>query len=179
MFDNLTYKKKNLLLAIAAVFLLLIIYSMGIRKTMDAKQEYELTKTKLELGKNAPLNTALLENKLKELDARLGDVDVKEEYSTESLLTLVTHFCKQHHVVLKDFPPKNTAKQGELTIITNQLLLAGKFTDLLRLVYLLEQKANIGKVTSVRYQLKKDIRTREMQLTAMIYVQNIKKQNND
>ena len=58
-------------------------------------------------------------------------------------------------------------------------MIGGNFSTLINLVYLLEQKYNLGKIASVNYQLKKDFKTKEMQLTATIFLQNIKKKNHE
>ncbi|MGQ0827047.1 MAG: hypothetical protein ACT4ON_01505 [Bacteroidota bacterium] len=179
LLNNLTYKKKNLLLAIGMVMSVFIVYSFGIKKTINAYIVYSDAKNKMELAVNAPKMAAQLENELMEMDKKIGSHNTREQNTSEVLLGLLTNYCQDNHAVLREFPKTTVAEEGDMLIETNQFMIGGNFSTLINLVYILEQKNKLGKVASVNYQLKKDFKTKEMQLTATVFLQNIKKEKHE
>jgi hypothetical protein len=179
MLEQLTYKKKNKLLILVAVLLFFIVYGFGIKKTIVAYRNYTDAEKQIQLGANAPVMAAELENQLMQMDAKIGTQNKTGQNTEQELLEVLTNYCQTNHAVLREFPESTTAAEDKLLVETNLFVVAGNFSTLINLVYLLEQKAKLGKVGSVHYQLKKDIKSKEMVLTATIYLQNIKKKENE
>lgn len=177
MFENLTYSKKNKLLIAAAIVAVYLIYVFAIKKTITQRNEYNNLQTKIELIKNAPSMAIQLQQQLLQMDAKIGNNTSNGQKTGQALLELLSDYCKNNKAVLRDFPASKNLQQGDLLVETNVFIVEGNYETLLKLVYLLEQKQKLGKVASVRYQYKKDIKTRNMALTATVYLQNIKKQN--
>ncbi|MES2141097.1 MAG: hypothetical protein V4511_15430 [Bacteroidota bacterium] len=174
MFKNLTYKKKNQLLIIVSVLALYLIYAFAVKKTIAAYSEYCYAEKQIELAANAPVMAVQLENQLLQMDSKIGKQNVNGQNTEQALLELITNYCQNNHAVLREFPETTIAKQGDLFIETNLFVVEGEFASLINLVYILEQKNKLGKIASVRYQLKKDFKTKDMTLTAAIYLQNVK-----
>lgn len=167
-----------MLLLIAAVVAFLV-YSFGVKKTIVAYSEYTGNRDKMEQAANAPAMAEQLEKELIRMDAKIGNHNTREENKNEALLSLITGYCQSNHAVLREFPQTTVNEDGDLSVETNRFTIAGNFSTLINLVYLLEQKYNLGKVASVNYQLKKDFKTQEMQLTANVFLQNIKKKQHE
>ncbi|MGZ4058661.1 MAG: hypothetical protein ACXVPU_06530, partial [Bacteroidia bacterium] len=91
------------------------------------------------------------------------------------LLELITGYCQVNNTVLREFPKTIIFEKGDILIETNRFVVQGSFQSLLNLIYTLEQKSKIGKVASVEYQIKKEIKDKKILLTASIFLQNIKK----
>lgn len=164
-----------MLLIAGVILMVLLVYSLGIKKTMNAYMEYSDAKKKMELAANAPEMAAQLEKKLSEMNAKMGDQNTKEQNTTEALLSLIANYCQNNHAVLREFPQTTMAEAENMSIETNRFTIGGDFSTLVNLAYILEQKNKLGKVASVNYQLKKDFKTKEMLLTATVFLQNIKK----
>ena len=179
MLNNLTYKKKNLLLIISILLAVFIVYVFGIKKTINAYSVYSDAKNKMELAANAPVMAAQLEKELMQMDEKIGNHNTREQNTSEALLGLITTYCQNNHAVLREFPKTTVAPEGDMLIETNQFMVGGDFSTLINLVYILEQKNKLGKVASVNYQLKKDFKTKEMLLTATVFLQNIKKKQHE
>lgn len=175
MFKNLTYKKKNKLLVLGALLLIAIIYLFGIKKTILAYQNYSQNDEQLTYAANAPTMLMQIEKEILNINSKIGTKKSGEQNNSEKLIELVTHYCKTNNVVLREFPKLESAEQGDLVIETNRFTVAGNFISLLKLVYNLEQQNKLGKIASVNYKTQKDFKTKEMILTATIYLQNIKK----
>lgn len=174
MFKNLTYKRKNQLLIIVSVLALYLIYAFAIKKTIATYSEYIKAEKQIELAANAPAMAAQLASQLLQMDSKIGKQNIDGQNTEQALLELITNYCQNNHAVLREFPETTIAKQGDLFIETNLFVVEGEFASLINLVYILEQKNKLGKIASVRYQLKKDFKTKEMTLTAAIYLQNVK-----
>lgn len=174
---QLTYKMKNRLLLLIAVVMFYLVYIFAIKQTLTAYKEYTASESQLHIAVNAPTLVKTLESRLMEVNTVIGSQQSGGEQNTEqALLELITNYCQKQHLVLREFPETVVTRQGDLLVETNQFEVEGNFSSLVSLVYILEQKHKLGKVASVRYQLKKDMKTKEMALTASIYLQNIKQQ---
>ena len=177
MFKNLTYKKKNQLLIVVSVLALYLIYAFAVKKTIAIYSEYNTAENQIELAANAPAMAAQLESQLLQMDSKIGKQNINGQNTEQALLELITNYCQNNHAVLREFPETTIAKQGDLFIETNLFVVEGEFASLINLVYILEQKTKLGKIASVRYQLKKDFKTKDKTLTAAIYLQNVKQQH--
>ena len=179
MFKNLTYKQKNRLLIAGAILMAYIAYALAIKKTITAYNQCNEATKQIELAQNAPMMADQLEKQLSQMDSKIGNQNTNGQNKEQALLELVTNYCQNNHAVLREFPETTLADQGNMTIETNLFVVEGSFPTLINLVYLFEQKNKLGKVASVHYQLKKDFKTKEMALTATIYLQNIKKKEHE
>lgn len=179
MFESITYKRKNQLLIGISILLFIIIYFLSIKKTIIAYNEYDKNIELLKMASNAPLLEVQLQKELDAINNKLGSQNQDGEKYSDKLIELITSYCQLNNAILKEFPETELAQKDDLLIETNRFTLAGDYVTLLKFVYLLEQKHKIGKVTSVNYLSKKDFRSNSNILTATIYLQNIKKQNNE
>jgi hypothetical protein len=179
LFKSLTYKTKNKLLIVVFFLLAFTAYHLAIKRTFIAYHVYTNAKEKVLLASNAPIMAARLQKELLQMDAKIGSKNKNGEDYEQELLEVITNYCQKNGAVLREFPRNVTSDKGDLQIETNLFVVQGDFSTLLNLVYLLEQEKNIGRVASVLYQLQKDVRSKEMALTATIYLQNVKKKNNE
>ena len=179
MFENLSYKRKNRLLFGAAGLFLFLSYWMAFKSTFTLCSEVRDLEAQIELANDAPQKVAILQSRLAELDMLPGIKQNADTSIQQELLGIVTGYCKGSGIVLREFPRTLVSEEGEYRVETNVFTVEGGFSKLLQLVYLLEQKNRLGKIASVQYNAKKDVRTKMLSLTASVYVQNIKKINNE
>ena len=179
MLRQLTYKRKNQLLIAVALLTAYLMYTMAVKKTLLAYSQFNESKEQIALAVNAPSKTKQLEQELTQINQRIGTQNINGKNTEQALLDLITNYCQSNHLTLREFPEAKLVKQNDLLIETNQFVVEGAFSPLLKMVYLLEQKTKLGKIAGVRYQLKKDIQTKEMALTATVYLQNIKQQEHE
>ncbi len=164
---------------IASVLLVILVYNFAIKKTILARTDSNNAEKQLQIAANAPAMAVQLEKELMQMDTKIGADVRKGNNSGEELLDLLTNYCQSNNAVLREFPQTTLTEQDKLTIETNLFIIEGDFSSLIKLVYTLEQKIKLGKVASVRYQLKKDPKSKKMALTARVYLQNVKKKENE
>lgn len=174
MLKNFTYKQKNWVLLGGIAFFSVVVYLLAVGKTIDMASECAELQGQIKSTGNAPDRVAQLQAKLKELDAKAGVSADSIEFQ-QALLEKVTNYCSGNKVLLKEFPANHIYSTNEVQVETNQFKLEGGFSNLLNLVFSLEQNERIGKVISVCYETKTDVRTKQVSLTAKIYVQNVQK----
>jgi len=178
MFQNLTYKKKNRLLIAGIVLLSFISYRMAFRNTFNVYTGINSLEEQLKLADDAPQKVAGLQARLAGMDQVLGRGQSGWKSDTgiqQSLLGIVTDYCQKNNVTLREFPKTIQKAQGEYLVETNFFVVEGGFIKLLELLYLLEQKNRAGKVASANFSTKKDYKTKALNLTSTIYVQNVKR----
>lgn len=175
MFKNLTYKQKNRFLLIGIVLLAFLAYRMAFRNTISVYDEINSLEEQMKLADNAPQKAAGLQTRLEGMDQLLGRSQRSDTSVQQTLLGVVTDYCQKNSIILREFPRTIRKTEGEYQIETNFFIVEGGFIKLLELVYLLEQKNRTGKVASLNFISKKDFKTKVLNLTATIYVQNVKK----
>ena len=176
MLKKLTYKKKNILLAITAVAFTFIMYLAAISHTVAiaaqcAEHEKELVKIS-----GAPEKLMVIKVEMAKIDKVLGNKNPLGENLQNRLLEEIVTYCQKKKIELREFPePLIYTKDGNV-IETSIVTVEADFIKILGLVYALEQSIDAGKVISVDYKAVKNKKTRKMELLADIFIQNIKKE---
>lgn len=179
MLKHLTYRQKNKYLLIGFLAVLLLSYLLAIRDTLSAYSEYgDLQQKEIRLGQ-APQELRSLQVKLKGMNYLIDRKEQGKEGVHASLLNVITAYCDENGIMLREYPGSRENIQNDLVVETNIFEVQGPFVKLLSLVYILEQKHRIGKVASVKFQSKRDMQSRENILTVTIYIQNVKKHNHE
>lgn len=175
--QRLSYRQKNRLLILISVIFLFMVYFLAIKKTIVKYSECKELEIKANLAMNAPTQLVSLE---KDYDAMKKST---ENYAgtniQQPLLGVVSRYCNENGLVIRDFSQPITSTNNDVTIETNSFVLEGSFIRALRLVYNLEQVNKIGRVASLDFSLKKDYATKSNSLATTVYIQNIKKESNE
>ena len=176
-FHKLSYSQKNRLLLVAGIIFLFIVYILGIKRTLVKYEECSELEKKTNLAISARAELSLLEKKFSAMEERTENYAGKNVQ--QSLLGIVSKYCNENGVIVKDFSQPVISVSKDVTIETNWFVVEGSFTKALRLVYDLEQLNKLGRVASVDFALRKNYSTKSNSLTTTIYIQNIKKENNE
>lgn len=171
---QLTYRQKNKYLLIGFAVFVILSYVLAISDTLDSYFGYRQLEKKEKEMTRAPQELKNLQVKLKGLNYLIETRQRNTEGVHASLLNVITAYCDEQGILLREYPGMQENTQNDLVIETNIFEVQGSFFKLLDLVYLLEQKQRIGKVASVKFQTKRDMQTRNAMLTVTIYIQNIK-----
>lgn len=174
MLQGWSYRKKNKALVFTAMLFLVLAYMLSIKRTIAVYREANVLESQSELAVNAPEKAAGLEKQLAGIDNLLG-MQPQAGNVQQMLLGVITGYCKERNTVLREFPKTVYHEEKDFIVETNVFTVEGSFSQLLKLVYLLEQENHIGKISSARFFIKKDPKTHTTALNATIYLQNIKK----
>ena len=172
---ELTYKKKNLLLMGGSVLFALIIYFSAIKNTLDLYTRCNELVEQLLQADNASYQMIQLQKELQEIESIYGDNKETSSNHQQVLLETISNYCSGNNVILREFPKSTVFNEQDFSVESNMVVVEGSFNNLLRLIYLLEQKNKTGKIASVQFQTKNDFKTKQLALIASIYIQTIKK----
>ncbi len=175
MFDKLSYKNKNRVLLALSVALLYLVYKLAIIKTVGVYNDYSYLRTQLVLAQHIDKKSEEMAAKLNAVESIFKGSMTNGNNSQEKILETVSVYCKDKPVLLKEFPRSLMKENNGYLIELNYFTVQGNYTDLLNLVYAMEQKVKTGKVASVNFQLKENPKSHIKELTATIYIQNIKR----
>lgn len=175
----MTYARKNILLLAGSILFFVVVYLLAIRNTLSLASECSSMEDSLMQAENAPAQTVLLQKRLAEIDRMIGSSRDTLSGTQEALLSAVTSYCQANNVILREFPRTVTASQNNYSIETHVFVAEGSFKTLLQMIYLLEQKHRIGKISSINFFTKKDIRTKTTSLLVSVYLQSVRKADID
>jgi hypothetical protein len=178
-FKDLSYKKKCQYLLGGALLLGVVAYMAAFNNTIRLYMENNVLEAKLERAAKAPSQVLVLESALEAIDDQLSYYIIDTLKNHETTLEIVSEFCFRNRLILKELPKKEVMEEEDFTIETSILSVEGNYKDLLRLVYELEQKHKIGRLSSVSFRLFKDNHLKKHILVLTIYIQNIRINNGD
>jgi hypothetical protein len=173
---KLTYKQKFRITLVAGVLVAFVLFRFPISRTIAFFQDSQKLEKQANEASGAPAKVALLQAQLNRMEQALGKQEAEPGVSKEdALLQIITRYCHDHGALLREFPRAGSYKENGMQVETSSFVVEGDFQTLLALVYQLEQKSKVGRVASVNFQSKRDLKTGTLALSATIYIQNIKK----
>lgn len=153
----------------------ILIYHLAVKKTISLYHDLYHYETTINESKNAPQKIALLKKELKQVQRLLSSYEYNEELNQEILLAKISAICEKHKLTIREVPSQLKHREQGLWIFTNQFRIEGEFTDLLQLIYNLEQKEKSGRISSVDFEMYFDKEQRKEYLLLNLYIQNTRK----
>jgi hypothetical protein len=168
----MTYKRKNILLVF--IFLALFIYAFTgpIRKTISLNRDnFSLIGTVESMDDNL--------DKIDKLNLQLAGFDSLLVHSGNGLLQVnlleeIGHLSQDNAVIVKslEYPEQNT--KGFFEIETFTIKLEGSFKSLLKVIFSLERRTEIGRIISVDFKVSKNESVNRRKLYCTLYIQRYK-----
>jgi hypothetical protein len=174
VFKKLSYKRKNKYLLAGIILFMLISYQLALKKTFQLMHNVSEMETQAKAASDAPLKTEELKKQVKEIENIIGGSNMISENNQQLILGLVSSFCSKNNLVLQELPKTKSYNENNILVETNYLVVEGDFIKLLLLLNMLEHNKGAGRVSSSRFQSKKNLRTKKTELILTIYIQNIK-----
>lgn len=177
MFKNRTYREKLRLLLFGAGAFLILAYWLSLSKTVHAFRENNLLESRLDSVQSAPTAIARYTAELEGYERSLGRFSAGNRNWEEHLLQGIGKACQQYGAVLIEFPAPLVEVQTSYTVLTHAVKLEGSYKALVQVVYALERMEAVGRITSVRFALEEDRRSRSTRLFGYVYFQHIKRES--
>lgn len=171
MIKGLTYKQKNLYLAIASIVLLVLCYQLAIKNTIEAKADMSTFEKEIKQGKNAQSEIEDLKNRLEEYNLLLG-VNEQNTTSHERILEVISRYCQKKALTIDKFPSETIQRYDDFSVSSNVIEVRGTYKNLLQLIHYLETKEKMGKIVSTTFLKKKDKKTKRTILRVSLHIQN-------
>jgi hypothetical protein len=170
--QQLSWKQKNVLFVGALLLIVWIVYSFAVSLTVQLSGECSVLQEKIDSAAGAQVNVGQLEAEL----ARFNEHSGPDAYVThEQLLDMVSGYCGQHDLLLRDFPATLMYHRDEWNVEVHRITVQGSYAGIVQLLEFL-RKSEKGKVMSADFFSKTDNKTKIKSLLATIYVQCISEQ---
>lgn len=172
----MTDKQKNIALVVGFVLLLIISYMFSIQKTMDLKSRLKVLNKEKELLSNASERIFNLQQENRYLDSILQQKELSIENSFQQLLlNKINTFKKENSIEVISFNEPHQIKKNNTNLSTYYFEIKGNFNVLLKLTNFLERQ-QLGKLTSVNFEKKRNYRKNIEELTGQFYLQKLEQQ---
>ncbi len=168
----MNYKKKTTYLLVISLLILIVVYFISIKKTIDLyienKEISQYLSSEITIEKQLSLKNeeALLKSSI--LNYSIDSIN-----GGDLLLDISGSLCKKNNTILRDVPIFEDSEQNGYQIRTNKVVVEGGFINLLQLLNDYE-KSKIGRVSSASFQSYFDRLKNKNILTLTIYIQNVK-----
>ena len=165
-----TYQNKFKLLLGFLALLLLIIYLLNFKKTIELVKSNKNKKTEYQETINTPMQLKSFESRLESLNQFLGSSFECSELP-EKIIEF-TNSVPKYNVSLIDIQQKSDQTNENMTVCDFSIILTGSYINLLKYIYELETEQKIGRITSADFKTETD-RNKRKRLLVEIYIQNI------
>ena len=173
---RLPYRQKNHLLLLLTGAGLLLAYLVAIRPTLALYEANTQQRQALDQLRHAPTQTRQLQSQAAHLTWLLRSFSRDSAHQDGDALNQLTRACRQYRVTLASLSPGERTHLNGYTLETRVAKLRGGFRGLAQVVYALEYRQPVGRLSSVRFALEEDRRQRRSFLYAYLYLQTISSQ---
>lgn len=173
-FTQLTWKQKNRLLWVALLLCCWMVYGFAISNTLTAKATCDALQLQIDSAQEAPQLIAELETQLAQLNNSTGTLHGSSADSSihEQLLDLVTVYCAEHDLILREFISPIRYTQHEWLIETHPFTVEGGFIEIVKFLDHL-RKYSPGNIVSADIHMRTDNKMKTTALQVTIFIQNI------
>jgi predicted nuclease with TOPRIM domain len=168
-----SFKKKNIILLITAVFSLYLSWTLAIHETVELSSSTAEMEQRLEAAKEAPNEIKRLELELDKVKGKTRKLYSGVQDLRKLLLSEVTALADLYELTLKSFPEHFMQQKEGMELSTSPVVLSGAYKDMLQMIYEFEQNEIAGKISSVVFEIEESPRTRNRKLFMTLYVQSI------
>lgn len=173
------YQRRTLLLMGSMVLLYFLAYRLAIRETLHLKTAGEEMVTSIERLEDAPERIARLEQSLDQLESLLGQYYGRSSDIQEDMLNDLTVYCQDNRLTIREVPSTHSIHKMVYQMETCQIIIEGRYLELLKLLHHLETNFYQGRLFSVSFIKKTDLKTKRNYLVLKIFIQNIKESSDE
>jgi hypothetical protein len=173
MLSTLTYKQKLKLLGIASALFIILCYQFSIKKTMQEYLKYEQFEDLNDNHSQTDINVQNLQLKNSKIDRLYKQFLLDTLQADKNLLSVASNYCKENNIQLKQYKPIYAPGNDSIKVLTMEIMIEGNYLKCLNLLYELETKKKLGKVSSAEFKSFIDNTDKKLKLDCTIYIQNI------
>ncbi len=170
---HISSKQKLILIISGGIIMCFMVYFVAIKKTVDLAKKCMWIEAQLEKTNGARKRIEGIDNNLNETDHFFIHPD-QSTNSVEYLLNIMSNYCHDKNIAINEFSQTFTFQADNYIVETNYVELNGVFVDLIKLLFYIEKKKKVGKITSVKFFTEKDYKNKQVHLYMLIYIQRLK-----
>ncbi|WP_299223888.1 type 4a pilus biogenesis protein PilO [uncultured Psychroserpens sp.] len=168
----MTQKTKNIILIISFLAVLYIAYKFAFSNTIDLRKEYHTLKKEAVMFDNMPMQLSSLKQKERYYDSLLTKYQLHGNSIQNNILKTINRYADSNNIKVTNFIEPHSINKNDLKINTYQFTLEGHYSDIVTLVYNLEQHTKFGEIINLNFEKKKDFKTGIYYLQAHILLKS-------
>ena len=168
----MSYKKKNIILAVVFVLICGFSYQFSIKTTLENKVKYEDLTTRLNTEKQLKQNISRLTQHKSYLDSLLKVHNISTTNLQNELLKSLNTLGERHQCKISSFEEPHLDSIGSMEHTYNRFSLKGNYKQLIHSIYDLDYEKNLGQLVSVNLKTEQDYKHNQTYLTADILLKN-------
>lgn len=172
MFDKYTFKQKNRVLLLIFILLAFASYKRSFVLSIIANEEIKQQELNLLKIKNSEENLQQLMYSISGLDKTIGKTNLKPDRIQQEILNVLATYSKKYNVNLESIEETHNYKNVDFTILSNEVILEGRFNNITKLIYDLELNFEFARLINVEFYKKKILSTKKIKLYAKILFQH-------
>ncbi|WP_127019817.1 hypothetical protein [Flagellimonas beolgyonensis] len=161
---------KNKMLLLGLVALLFLSYHLAIKKTLSLRADYLGNLENQELSKNIPLEIAKLNQKEKYLDAQFMKLNLSSSAFQTDLLKFLNENNTTQSVKLIEFKSPHFFQDKSTENVTYMMKLEGRYTEILKVLYALENQSGFGSISHTSFEKQNNHRTQKEHLQSSVFL---------
>lgn len=166
---SVSYRKKNICLAVSCVLLALLSYLLAVRRTFAIRQSV----IEMEVMADEEYHVKSLQERLVALGAQLNSDD-QGDRDAGQLMENVSNLCQRKHLRLHSFPSPEVGQIAHMDVATSRFVVGGDYRNLLGLLFELEKSKMTGKAVSVSFASRWELPGQKSGLELTVFWQNIR-----
>jgi hypothetical protein len=151
------------------VLLSWLFYKYAIAGTIELRDDCEALRHRIDSSDIQKIELQELEIEVAGFHA---DAGATEFVTHEQLLDIITNYCPEHGLTLKDFPEELRFNREEWNTEIHELTVSGSYVEIVQFIEHLH-RLHKGKIVSTAFQAKIDNKTKSRSLLATIYIQTV------
>ncbi|MEO9511823.1 MAG: hypothetical protein ABJN84_03955 [Flavobacteriaceae bacterium] len=151
----------------------LLCYKLAISNTLALRKEYLSLKKEERSLEDIPQQFALLSKKEVYLDSVLQKLNLNNTAMENNVLRVINNEATKNNIKVIDFNAPHISDKDNSHVMTYIFTLEGSYASILKVVYNLETKRNLGSIAHLGLEKKKEYRTKRTYLRAMVFLKQI------
>ena len=165
---------KNKLLLLGIVLMMIISYYVALEKTILLREEYISLTKQNKASNRIPATLVSLKKENDYYTTILKNANVNNTSVQNNLLRTINGQAKEHNVRVMDINEPHVHQKNTTTKITYNFNLEGTFTDIVKIIYKLEEKNSFGTIIHLDFNKRRNFKRNKEYLNAIVYIQQVK-----
>lgn len=168
----MSFKKKNIILAISFLILCLVAYQFAIRNTLNLKSEFKTIKANKAHEQMIQSKIVQLSAQKRYLDSLVSVNKITTTNLQNELLVTLNGLSDKHKVKISKFDEPHIDSIGGIENTFHRFVLEGNYKQIINTIYDLEYDRNLGQLVSVQFKKQRNYRRNSLYLTADVLIKN-------
>lgn len=169
----MSQRNKNILLIIGFIAILFLCYQVSIKKTFNLKTEITNLNDSINRYEFLSKQSQNLKAKESYLDSILSTNNLKNVSIQNNILEDLNTLSEEKGFSIVAFNEPHSISESNITVNSYAFRIQGDFNNMLELIYHFEQETNLGKISHVNFEKKRNYRRNSNYLECFVVIESL------